>query len=128
MSRRLFLLLCGSHLAAATPTPATLDAAIRTAWGNDPAVAALNLSPALDRAREEQAGLRPAPELDLRAGLPVRGESEWSVGVGLSQQLPRPEKVALARAHARLGGEGAAFELRERRRLVAGEVRRLPAA
>ena len=85
MSLRLFLLLCGSSLAAATPPPAPLDAAIRTAWANDPAVAALSLSPALARAREEQAGLRPTPELDLRAGLPVRGDSEWSVGVGVSQ-------------------------------------------
>lgn len=125
MSLRLFLLLCGSSLAAATPPPAPLDAAIRTAWANDPAVAALSLAPALARAREEQAGLRPPPELDLRAGLPVRGDSEWSVGVGLSQQLPRPDKVALARASARLGGEGAPLELRERRRLIAGEVRRL---
>ncbi len=125
MSHRLFLLLCGSSLAAAIPSPATLDAAIRIAWANDPAVAALSLAPALDRAREEQAGLRPPPELDLRAGLPLRGDSEWSVGVGLSQPLPRADKVALARAQARLGGEGAAFELRERRRLVAGEVRRL---
>ncbi|MFZ9839785.1 MAG: TolC family protein [Opitutaceae bacterium] len=125
MSHRLFLLLCGSSLAAAIPSPATLDAAIRTAWANDPAVAALSLAPALDRAREEQAGLRPPPELDLRAGLPLRGDSEWSVGVGLSQPLPRADKVALARAQARLGGESAPFELRERQRLVASEVRRL---
>lgn len=125
MSHRLFLLLCGSSLAAATPSPATLDAAIRTAWANDPAVAALSLAPALDRAREEQAGLRPPPELDLRAGLPLRGDSEWSVGVGFSQPLPRADTVALARAQARLGGESAPFELRERQRLVASEVRRL---
>ncbi len=122
---RISFFLCGATLAAAQSHPLSLDDAIRTAWANDPTVAALALTPELARAREVQAGLRPNPELDVRGSAPVKGDSEWSVGVGVTQQLPRRERVELARAYARLGTESAALELRERRRLLAGEVRRL---
>jgi len=122
---RISLLMCGATLVAAQSHPLSLDDAIRTAWTNDPTVAALVLAPELARAREVQAGLRPNPELDLRGSAPVKGDSEWSVGVGVTQQLPRRERVELARAYARLGADAAALELRERRRLLAGEVRRL---
>jgi cobalt-zinc-cadmium efflux system outer membrane protein len=125
MFYRLSLFLCGATLAAAQTAPLSLDDAIRTAWSNDPTVAALALTPELARARETQAGLRPNPELEVRSSVPAKGDSEWSVGVGVTQQIPRRERVELARAYARLGGESATLELRERRRLLAGEVRRL---
>lgn len=125
MIYRLSLFLCGATLAAAQTPPLSLDDAIRTAWTNDPTVAALALAPDLAQARETQAGLRPNPELEVRSSIPASRDSEWSVGVGISQQLPRRERIELARAYARIGGESAALELRERRRLLAGEVRRL---
>lgn len=118
-----FLLL--TITAAAQPAALSLDDAIRTAWANDPAVAAIALLPELAQARETQAGLRPNPALEVRSSVPAKGDSEWSMGVGVTQQIPRRERVELARAYARLGGESAALELRERRRLLAGEVRRL---
>ncbi len=118
-----FLLL--TITAAAQPAALSLDDAIRTAWANDPAVAAIALLPELARARENQAGLRPNLALEVRSSVPAKGDSEWSMGVGVTQQIPRRERVELARAYARLGGESAALELRERRRLLAGEVRRL---
>jgi cobalt-zinc-cadmium efflux system outer membrane protein len=125
MPFRIFLFLCGAAGAAAQNNPLSLDDAIRVAWANDPAVAALSLTPELARAREEQAGTRPNPEVEFRSGLPLKGESEWAVGVGLSQRLPRRERVEQARALARLGGVTAELHLREQRRHVAGEVRRL---
>ncbi len=61
----------------------------------------------------------------MRGGLPLKGDSEWAVGVGLNQRLPRRDRVEQARALARLGGATADLHLREQRRHVAGEVRRL---
>lgn len=125
MPFRFFLFLCGAACAAAQTKPLSLDEAIRLAWANDPAVAALSLTPELARAREEQAGIRPNPELEFRGGAPVKGDSEWNVGLGVSQRLPRRDRVELARALARLGGATAELYLREQRRAIAGEVRRL---
>jgi len=125
MSYRFFVFLSSAACAAAQTRPLALDDAIRVAWANDPAVAALSLTPELARAREEQAGIRPNPELELRGSTPLKGDSEWSVGLGLNQRLPRRERIEQARAYARLGGETAALHLREQRRSVAGEVRRL---
>jgi outer membrane protein, heavy metal efflux system len=122
---RSLLFLCGATCAAAQTKPLTLDDAIRVAWANDPAVAALSLVPELARAREEQAGIRPNPEIEFRGGAPVKGDSEWAVGVGMNQRLPRRERVESARALARLGGAAAELHLREQRRLVAAEVRRV---
>ncbi len=122
---RLFLSFFGATLVLGQTDPLSLDDAIRLAWANDPTVAALTLTPELARARETQAGLRPNPERDVRRTVPAASDSEWSVGVGLTQRFPRRERVELARAYALLGGEAAAWELRERRRLLAAEVRRL---
>lgn len=125
MPSRFLLFLFGAACAAAQTKPTSLDDAIRLAWANDGSVAALSLSPELAHAREEQAGIRPNPEVEFRGGAPVKGDSEWTVGVGVHQRLPRRERVELARAFARLGDRAAEFQLREQRRLVAGEVRRL---
>lgn len=123
MNSRILLLLCGATVASAQSL--TLDEAIRIAWANDPKVAAISLTRQLSRAREIQAGIRPNPEVDVRGSAPLTGDSEWSVGVGVSQRLPRRARVELARAYVRLGAEVADLEVRERRRLIAGEVRRL---
>lgn len=127
MPFRLFLVLCGAASAAAQvhPAPLSLDEAIRLAWANDPTVAAFALTPELARAREEQAGVRPNPEIELRGSTstPLNNDKEWAVGVGLSQRLPRRERVEQARALARLGGESATLLAHEQRRRVAGEVR-----
>ncbi len=125
MPTRLFLFLFGAACATAQTAPLTLDDAIRAAWANDPSVAALALTPELARAREEQAGIRPNPEVEFRGAVPAKGDSEWAVGVGLNQRLPRRDRIEQARALARLGGATAALHLREQRRHVAGEVRRL---
>ena len=127
MPLRLFLFLCCASGVAAQTTPLSLDDAIRIAWANDPAVAALSLTPELARAREEQAGIRPNPEVEFRGSTsaPFKNDSEWAVGVGLNQRLPWRERIELARALARLGGETAALHAREQRRHVAGEVRRI---
>ena len=125
MPSRIFPFLCAAACAAAQTPPLSIDDAIRFAWANDPAVAALSLTPELARAREEQAGIRPNPALELRGAAPVKGDSEWTVGVGLNQRLPRRERIEQARALARLGGATAELHLREQRRHVAGEVRRL---
>jgi cobalt-zinc-cadmium efflux system outer membrane protein len=115
----------GAACATAQTERLTLDDAIRLAWTNDPSVAALTLTPELARAREEQAGLRPNPEVEFRGFVPAKGDSEWAVGVGLNQRLPRRDRVEQARALARLGGATAQLQVREQRRHVAGEVRRL---
>lgn len=125
MSPRLFLFCYGAACATAQTAPLALDAAIRVAWANDSSVAALALTPALARAREEQAGIRPNPEVEFRGAVPAKGDSEWAVGVGLNQRLPRRDRIDQARALARLGGATAELHLREQRRHVAGEVRRL---
>ncbi len=125
MLLRFSLVLFGAQLAAAPGSKLSLDDAIRAAWTNDPTTAALALAPQLSRAREVQAGLAPKPGLELRGAVPVKGDSEWSMGVGISRLVPRRERIDLARAYARLGGESAALALGERRRLLAGEVRRL---
>lgn len=125
MPFRFSLFLCGATWAVAQTTPLSLDDAIRVAWANDPAVAALSLTPELARAREEQAGIRPNPEVQFRGGAPVKDDREWAVGFGVNQRLPRRERVEQARALARLGGATAELHLREQRRHVAGEVRRL---
>lgn len=125
MTFRFFLFLCAAACAAAQTTPLAVDDAIRLAWANDPAVAALALAPELARAREEQAGIRPNPELEFRGAAPVKGDSEWAVGVGVNRRLPRRDRIEQARALARLGGATAELHLREQRRHVAGEVRRL---
>lgn len=125
MPSRLSLFLLGAACATAQTAPLTLDDAIRVAWANDPSVAALALTPELARAREEQAGIRPNPEVEFRGAVPAKGDSEWAVGVGLHQRLPRRDRVEQARALARLGGATAELHLREQRRQVAGEVRRL---
>lgn len=125
MPSRFSLFLFGAACATAQTNPLSLDDAIRVAWANDPAVAALALTPEIARAREEQAGIRPNPEVEFRGALPAKGDSEWAVGIGLNQRLPRRERVEQARALARLGGATAALHLREQRRHVAAEVRRL---
>jgi cobalt-zinc-cadmium efflux system outer membrane protein len=124
LTRFSFFLFCGAITATAQTPALSLDDAIRVAWTNDPTVAALTLTPDIARAREEQAGIRPNPELEVRASAPLTGNSEWEVGAGISQRLSRRERVEQARALARLGGEAAALQLAEQRRLVAGEVRR----
>lgn len=83
------------------------------------------LAPELTRARETQAVQPPVPEVEIRGSAPLAGDSEWSVGVGITRRLPQADRVELARAYARIEGELLPFELRERRRLVAGDVRRL---
>lgn len=125
MPSRFFLFVFGAACATAQTTPLALDDAIRLAWANDPAVSALTLTPELARAREEQAGIRPNPEIEFRGAVPAQGDSEWAVGVGLQQRVPRRDRVEQARALARLGGATAELHLREQRRHVAGEVRRL---
>lgn len=127
MSFRFSLFLCSAACAGAQTSSLTVDDAIRLAWANDPAVAALSLAPELARAREEQAGVRPNPEVEFRGATPApfKNDSEWELGVGLHQRLPRRERIEQARALARLGGETAALHLREQQRRVAGEVRRL---
>lgn len=124
----LSLLLSGAWLLAAEPPPSSalsLDDAIRIAWQNDPHAAALVLAPELARAREVQAGITSPPVLDLRASVPASGDSEWSVGVGVSRALVRRERLELARAYARLGAEAAEHHLRARRLELADTVRRL---
>lgn len=125
MPIRLTLFLFGATCALAQTSPLSLDDAIRVAWANDPSVAAFALTPDLARAREEQAGIRPNPEVEFRGAVPAAGDSEWAVGVGLTQRLPRRDRVEQARALARLGGATADLHLREHRRHIAGEVRRL---
>ncbi len=125
MSFRFSLFFFGAVCATAQTNPLSLDDAIRVAWANDPSVAALRLTPEIARAREEQAGVRPNPEVEFRGAVPAKGDSEWALGVGLNQRLPRRERVEQARALARLGGATAELHVREQRRHVAGEVRRL---
>jgi len=133
MSLRLSLFLAAlvsttAHAAPpdlSTPRALTLDEAIHHAWARDPQVAALALAPQLAQARELQAGLRPAPRLEANTALGLDDKSEWSLGLGLSQSLPRRERVALARAYARLGGEAAPITLALRRTQLADKVRRL---
>jgi len=108
-----------------SPRELTLDEAIHHAWARDPQVAALALAPQLAQARELQAGLRPAPRLEANTALGLANKSEWALGLGLSQSLPRRERVALARAYARLGGEAAPITLSLRRAQLANTVRRL---
>jgi len=108
-----------------SPRPLTLDEAIHHAWARAPQVAALALAPQLAQARELQAGLRPSPRLEASTALGLDDKSEWSLGLGLSQSLPRRERVALARAYARLGGEAAPITLALRRAQLADQVRRL---
>lgn len=93
MTFRFLFLACGATCAAAPLAPLALDDAIRLAWSNDPTVAALALTPALAHAREEQAVIRPNPEVEFRGAKPVRGDCKWIVGVGLNQRLPRRERV-----------------------------------
>ncbi len=126
MPFRFLCFLFGAGSAVAQSAPLALDDAIRLAWARDPAVAALALAPELAKARETQAGIRPNPELEFTAATPspFQNESEWAVGLGVNQHLPRRERIVQARALARLGGESAALHLREQRRRVAGEVRR----
>jgi len=107
------------------PRALTLDEAIHHAWARDPRVAALALAPQLAQARELQAGLRPPPRLEANTALGLDDKSEWSLGFGLSQSLPRRERVALARVYARIGGEAAPITLALRRTQLADEVRRL---
>lgn len=125
MHVRHFFLFCGVSTALASAQPLALDDAIRLAWANDPSTAALALTPALAAAREIQITTRPNPELEVRAGMPARGDSEWSLGVGLNQELPRRERVELARALARLGQQPARYQIHETRRKIAGEVRQI---
>lgn len=125
MPFRFSLFLFGAVCATAQTNPLSLDDAIRVAWANDPSIAAFALTPEIARAREEQAGIRPNPEVEFRGAAPAKGDSEWTVGVGLNQRLPRRDRVEQARALARFGGATAELHLREQRRHVAGEVRRL---
>lgn len=126
MFTRLFLLsVCGAACAHAQlpPRPLALDDAIRLAWANDPSVLPLSLERDVSAAREIQAGSRPRPELELQGSTRLDDASEWGVGVGLSQKIPRRERIELARALARVEGEAAPSHIREQRRVVAGEVR-----
>lgn len=125
MHLRILAFACGASLAAAQPVSLTLDDAIRLAWANDPSTASFVLLPEVARAREIQAGIRPNPELEARGSSLLNGEGEWSLGLGVSQRLPRRERVELERTLARLGAEPAQFRLLDHRRKLAGEVRRL---
>ena len=122
---RFLVVLCSASVAAAQPDSLSLDDAIRLAWDNDPTVAALALTPQLAEAREVQAGIRPNPQIDVASSLPLDSASEWALGVGLRQRLVPAERLELARALARVGGESTALHLQEQRREVAGMVRDL---
>lgn len=115
----------GAVCAALPAADLTIDDAIRTAWRNDPVLAVFDLDPDIARARAELAGLRPNPEVTYRGDAALTNSSEWSVGVGVQQRLPRRERVERAQKQARLEGEGALWRAHERRRILAGEVRRL---
>lgn len=121
MFTRFSLFLCTASLCGAQSL--SLDDAIRLAWANDPSLPALAAQSGVITAREVQATDRPPPEIELRTGLPVGGDSEWSVGFGLSRRLVSRERTELARALARAGAEPAEQAIREQRRRVAGEVR-----
>ena len=122
---RFLVVLCSASVAAAQTDPLSLDDAIRLAWDNDPTVAALALTPQLAEAREVQAGIRPNPQIEIGGALPMDDASEWSLGVGLRQRMIPAERLELARALARVGGESTVLHLREQRRAVAGLVREL---
>jgi outer membrane protein, heavy metal efflux system len=125
LTRILLLSLCGAScaLAQSSPRPLALDAAIRLAWSNDPSVLPLSLERDVATAREVQAAVRPRPELELQGSTRLDDGGEWGLGVGFSQQIPRRERVELARALARVEGQAAPWHIREQRRVVAGEVR-----
>lgn len=124
-TRILLFSLCGAScaLAQSSPRPLALDDAIRLAWSNDPSVLPLSLERDVSTAREIQTGIRPRPELELQGATRLDDEGEWGLGIGLSQSIPRRERIELARALARVEGEAAPWRIREQRRAVAGEVR-----
>lgn len=129
MLRHSLFLLVSSVWLLATETPPppklSLDDIVRLAWQNDPHADAIALASDLARAREVQAGIESPPEVALRASLPASGDSEWSMGVGVSRTFARRERLELARAYARLGAEASAHHLRARRLALADTVRRL---
>ena len=124
----LFLLVSMAALHAAEPATAALtpaDAVAASLAGNrDLAAARFAIREA--EARLQQAGLWPNPELELSHGNDIlfSNEGEYSLSTGFKQRFPVTQRLVKAKDVARVDVAMALAEIRDRERLIAGDVLR----
>jgi cobalt-zinc-cadmium efflux system outer membrane protein len=119
----LWLLAACSPLAAAAK-PLTLDDAIAAAVQHNMDLRAARYAVDQARARVEQAGLRPNPQLELAANSdrPFHNQGAYSASIGVSQALPMGGRLDRQRDLARVDVALAQAQLQQAALKLAGDV------
>lgn len=122
--RRLFILLFPLVTCAAFARELTIDQAVEQALAANPDLAATSFEVGKAEGRVLQAGLprNPSLEIGVRTDLLFKNEGERNVTLGLSQAMPRKDRLRKAREAASFTVEQKRALLREARRQLVGEV------
>ena len=124
----LFLVVSMAALRAAEPATAALTpaGAVAVALAGNRDLAAARFAIREAEARLHQAGLWPNPELELSHGNDIlfSNEGEYSLSAGFKQRFPVTQRLVKAKDVARVDVAMALAEVRERERLIAGDVLR----
>ncbi len=119
-----WLWLALSAGASRAQEPMTLDQAVERALTNNRDLRAAYQSVEVARGRLIQAGLWPNPALEIagRTAAVITGENERNVGVAFAQEFPITRRLALAKEVSRVDVVLALTEIRNRERLLIGQV------
>ena len=115
-----------AFVAVGSASALTLDDAVRAALGNNLDLRAARYDVEKARGRLIQAGLWPNPELEFsgRTDRMFSNEGERTLGVGFAQAFPITGRLRFARQVGRVDLAQAMVEIRNRERLLIGEVQR----
>ena len=115
-----------AFVAVGAASAVTLDGAVRTALAGNLDLRAAKYEVGKARGRLIQAGLWPNPEVEFsgRTDRAFSNEGERTLGVGFAQAFPITGRLRFARQVGRVDVAQAMVEIRNRERLLIGEVQR----
>lgn len=113
-----------TRLLAAAPADGaqSLAALVATAQHDNPELQAARYAVDIGRARLVEAGLLPNPRLELSTANNLAYGSEYSAGIGLSQEFPIAGRLLQQKSVARVDVARAQAEVEDAERKLAGEV------
>ncbi len=120
----LLLVVVRSTFADTPASTITLDEAVNAALAENRDIAAARFVIREAEGRLKQAGLWPNPELELSrtTDVPFHDEGEYTESAAFKQRFPFSGRIAEAKSVARLDVALAEAEVRDRERLLIGEV------
>ena len=115
-----------AFVAVGAASAVTMDDAVRAALGNNLDLRAARYDVEKARGRLMQAGLWPNPEMEFsgRTDRAFSNEGERTLSVGFAQAFPITGRLRFARQVGRVDVAQAMVEIRNRERLLIGEVQR----